>query len=109
MIQLSNLDLDDTSTLFSRRDVRDSSFQDTIIKVLCLGKHFQISVREKCGLKEDDDIAEQQIPTAFNEETDFLSEDNMNILKLHYMPCYWKAHKDFLDYVEGSMSRDSLI
>jgi hypothetical protein len=40
MIYLSNLELDELSSLFSRRDLRDSSFQDTIIKVLCLGKSF---------------------------------------------------------------------
>jgi hypothetical protein len=40
MIHLSNLELDELSSLFSRRDLRDSSFQDTIIKVLCLGKSF---------------------------------------------------------------------
>jgi hypothetical protein len=31
MIHLSNLELDELSSLFSRRDLRDSSFQDTII------------------------------------------------------------------------------
>jgi hypothetical protein len=40
MIYLSNLELDELSSLFSRRGLRDSSFQDTIIKVLCLGKSF---------------------------------------------------------------------
>jgi hypothetical protein len=40
MIHLSNLELDKISSLFSRRDLRDSSFQDTVIKVLCLGKSF---------------------------------------------------------------------
>jgi hypothetical protein len=35
MIHLSNLELDELSSLFSRRDLRDSSFQDTIIKILC--------------------------------------------------------------------------
>jgi hypothetical protein len=62
MIQFSNLDLDDISTVISRKDLRDSSFQDTIIKVLCLGKCFQISIREKFGLKEEGSIAKQQIP-----------------------------------------------
>jgi hypothetical protein len=38
MIHLSNLELDELSSLFSRRDLRDSSFQDTTIKVLCLRK-----------------------------------------------------------------------
>jgi hypothetical protein len=34
MIHLCNLELDELSSLFSRRDSQDSSFQDTIIKVL---------------------------------------------------------------------------
>jgi hypothetical protein len=38
MIHLPNLELDEFSSLFSRRDLRDSSFQDTIIKVFMLGK-----------------------------------------------------------------------
>jgi hypothetical protein len=61
MIQLSNLDLDDISNLFSRKDLCDSDFQDTTVKVLCLGKSFQISIREKCGLKENDDVTDQFI------------------------------------------------
>jgi hypothetical protein len=109
MIQLSNLDLDDISNLFSRKDLRDSDFQDTIVKVLCLGNCFQISIREKCGLKENDDVTDQFIPSTFNEETDFLSGNNMDVLKRHYMKCYWKVRKDFLDYLEDSMSQDSLI
>jgi hypothetical protein len=40
MIHLSNLKLNKLSSLFSRRDLRDLNFQDTIIKVLCLGKSF---------------------------------------------------------------------
>jgi hypothetical protein len=49
------------------------------------------------------------IPTTFNEETEFLSDSNTNSLKLHYTKFYWKARKDFLDYIEYSMSHDSLI
>ena len=48
-IQLSNLDLHDVSNLFSRKDLRDSTFQDIIIKVLCLGKCLQILIKEKSG------------------------------------------------------------
>jgi hypothetical protein len=40
MIHLSNLELDELSSLFTSRDLRGSSFQDTIIEVLCLGKSF---------------------------------------------------------------------
>jgi hypothetical protein len=46
MIHLSNLELDELSSLFSPRDLRDSSFQDTIIKVLCLGKSFLNLIKE---------------------------------------------------------------
>jgi hypothetical protein len=48
------------------------------------------------------------IPTTFNEETEFLSNSNLNSLKRHYMTFYWKVRKDFLDDIEDSMSHDSL-
>jgi hypothetical protein len=35
-------------------------------------------------LHEEDDIVEQMIPTTFHEETEYLIDDNLNILKLHY-------------------------
>jgi hypothetical protein len=57
MIHLSNLELDELISLFSRRDLRDSSFQDTIIKVLCLEKSFLNLIKENHGLHEDDVIA----------------------------------------------------
>jgi hypothetical protein len=41
--------------------------------------------------------------------TEFLSDSNTNSLKRHYMTFYWKVRKDFLDYIEDSMSHDSLI
>jgi hypothetical protein len=109
MIHLSNLELDELRSLFSHRDLRDSSFQDTIIKVFCLGKSFLNLIKENHGLHEDDIIAEHMIPTTFNEETEFLSDSNTTSLKRHYMTLYWKVRKDFLDYIEDSMSRDSLI
>jgi hypothetical protein len=71
MIHLPNLELDELSSLFSRRYLRYSSFQHTIIKVLCLGKSFLILIKENHGLNEDDVIAEHMIPTTFNEETEF--------------------------------------
>jgi hypothetical protein len=109
MIHLSNLELDELSSLFSRSDLRDSSFQDTIIKVLCLGKSFLNLIKQNHGLNEDDVIAEHMITTTFNEETEFLSDSNTNSLKRHYMTFYWKGLKDFLDFIEDSMSHDSLI
>jgi hypothetical protein len=109
MIHLSNLEIDKLSSLFSRRDLRDSSFQDTIIKVLCLGKSFFNLIKENHGLREDDVIAEHMIPTTLNEETELLSDSNLNSLKCHYMTFYRKVRKDFLDYLEDSMFHDSLI
>jgi hypothetical protein len=109
MIHLSNLELDELSRLFSRRDLRDSSFQDTIIKVLRLGKSFLNLIKENHGLHEDDVIAKHMIPTTYNEETEFLSDNNTNSLISHYMTFYWKVRKDFLEYIEDSMSHDSLI
>ena len=53
MIQLSNLDLHDVSNLFSRKGLPYSAFQDTIMKVLWLGKCFQILIKEKSGLNQD--------------------------------------------------------
>jgi hypothetical protein len=69
-------------------------------KVFCPGECFQISIRENFGLKEDGGIAEQQIPTIFNVETELLSEDNMSNLNRHYMSCYCKVRKDFLDFLK---------
>jgi hypothetical protein len=100
MIHLSNLESDELSSLFSRRDLRNSNFQDSIIKVLCLGMSFLNLIKENHGLDEDDVIAEHMIPTTFNEETEVLSDGNTNSLKRHYMAFYWKLRKDFLDYIE---------
>jgi hypothetical protein len=109
MIHLSNLELDELRSLFLRRDLENSSFQDKIIKVLYLGKSFLNLIKENHGLHEDDVIAEHIIPTTFNEETEFLTDNNLNSLKRHYMTFYWKVRKDFLDYIEDSISHDSLI
>jgi hypothetical protein len=96
MIHLSNLELDELSSLFSRKALKDSSFQDTIIKVLCLGNSFLNLIKENHGLHEDDDITEYMIPTKFNEETEFLSDSNLNSLKRHYMTFHLKVRKNFL-------------
>jgi hypothetical protein len=109
MVQLSNLDLEDVSKLFSRKDLRDSVFQDTIIKVLCLGKCFHHLIKEKSGLDENEDIPDHFIPDTFKQETDLLDKESMSIIKHHYIACYWQLHKTFLDYLEDSLSQDSLI
>jgi hypothetical protein len=88
MIHLSNLELDELSSLFSRKDLRGSSFQDAIIKFLCLGKSFLNQSKYIHGLHENDYFAEHMIPTTFNKETKFLSESNMNGLKRHCMTSY---------------------
>jgi hypothetical protein len=50
MIQLSDLDLHDFGNMFSHQDLQDSVFQDSIIKVICLGKCFKTLIKEKAGL-----------------------------------------------------------
>jgi hypothetical protein len=50
MIYLSNLE-GEVSSLFSRRDLRDSSFQGTIMMLLCLGKSLFNLIKENHGLQ----------------------------------------------------------
>jgi hypothetical protein len=107
MIHLSNLELDEVSSLFSRKDLLDLSFQDTIIKVLCLGKSFLNLIKENHGLHEDDVISEHMIPTVFHEVIKFLRDSNLNSLKRHYMTFYCNAREDYLDDIEDSMSHHS--
>jgi hypothetical protein len=66
-------------------------------------------IKENNGLHEHYVIVEHMIPTTFNEDTEFLSDSNTNSLKRHYMTFYWKVRKYFLDYIEDSISHDSLI
>jgi hypothetical protein len=49
------------------------------------------------------------IPTTFNEETEFLGDNNLNSLKYDYMTYHWKVRKDFLDKIEDSMSHGFII
>jgi hypothetical protein len=46
-------------------------------------------IKENHRLHVDDVIAEHEIPTTFNEETEFLIDSNTNSLKRHYMTFYW--------------------
>jgi hypothetical protein len=66
-------------------------------------------IKENYGLHDHDFIAEHMISTKFNEETKFLSDSNLNSLKRHYMTYYWRVHKDFLDYIDNSMSHNTLV
>jgi hypothetical protein len=95
--------------MFSRQDLRDSVFQDSIIKVICLGKCFKTLIQEKSGLDDDADVAKQLIPSTFEEETIFLSTENIETLRIHYMPSFWQIRKDFLNYLKDFTTQDSLI
>jgi hypothetical protein len=88
IILLSNLDLHDLGNMFSRQDLRDSVFQDFIIKVLCLAKCSKTLIKEKYGLHDDADVTERLIPSTFEEETNFLSTENIETLRIHYMARY---------------------
>jgi len=95
MTQLSNLDIHEVGNLFSRQDLQDSIFQDSVIKVLCLGKCFKMLIKEKSGLDEYTDVTEKLIPSTFEEETNLLNADGISTLKGHYMTYYWQIRKDF--------------
>jgi hypothetical protein len=109
MIQLSELAFHEVANLFPRQDLRESVFQDSVIKVLCLGRSFKLLIQEKAGLDEQTDIAKSLIPSTFEEETSFLDEDGMSKLKEHYMAYYRQMRKDFLDCLEDFVMQDSLI
>jgi hypothetical protein len=91
--------------MFSRQDLRDSVFQDSIIKVICLGKCFKMLIKEKSGSDDDADVTEQFIPSTFEEEINFPSPENIETLRIHYMARYWQIRKDFLNYLEDFTTR----
>jgi hypothetical protein len=68
MIQLSDLDLQNATSLFSRQDLCDPNFEDSIIKTLCLGKYFRLVLKEIHGLGEHGDILGQLITLTLSEE-----------------------------------------
>jgi hypothetical protein len=108
IIQLSNLNLHDLGNMFSRQDLRDSVFQDSIIKVISLGKCFKTLTKERSGLDNDADVTERLTPFTFEEETNFLSTENIETLRIHYMARYWQIQKDFLNYLEDFTTQDYL-
>jgi hypothetical protein len=93
MIQISNLDLHDFGNMISRQDLRDSVFQNSIIKVICLGKCFKLLIKDKSGLDDDADVSEQLIPSTFEKETNFLSTERIKTLRIHYLARYWEIQK----------------
>jgi hypothetical protein len=109
IIQLSNLNLHDLGNTFSRQVLRDSVFQDSIIKVLCLGECFKTLIKEKSGLNNDADVTERLIPSTFDDETNFSTTENIETLRIHNMTRYWQIRKDFLNYLEDFTTQNSLI
>jgi hypothetical protein len=88
MIQLFNLEHHEFGNLFSRQDFRDSVFQDSIIKVLCLGEFFKLLIKEKFELHEHIELPDKLILSTFEDETNLLDSDTMLILNLHYIIHY---------------------
>jgi hypothetical protein len=109
MIQLSELDFHDVVSLIPRQDLRELVFQDSVIKVLCLGRSFKLLIKEKAGLNEQTGVVKSLIPSTFEEETSFLHEDGMSKLNEHDMAYYWQMKKDFLDYLKDFVTQDSLM
>jgi hypothetical protein len=106
MIQQSDQDLHDITSLFSRQDLRDPQFQDSIIK---LGMCFKLVLKEIHDLGEHDNIPMKLIPSTFSEKNTFLDTDNILILKRHYMKYYVQLRKELLDHLEDLMTQDSLV
>jgi hypothetical protein len=48
------------------------------------GKVLKTLIKEKSGLDDEADVAEQLIPSTFEEETNFLSTDSIETLRMHY-------------------------
>ena len=48
-------------------------------------------------------------PIYLSRRNRLLDEGSMLLLKNHYAACYWLLRKSFLDYLEDSISQDSLI
>ena len=68
MIQMSNLDLNDVIASFLFKDLRESDFQETMMKLLRLGKCFQLLIKERSGLSKDEELPSHLIPTTFKED-----------------------------------------
>jgi hypothetical protein len=54
-----------------------------------MGKSFQVIIKEKSGLSEDEEISEKVIPSTFNEETAMLDNEGMLMLKRACVDYYW--------------------
>jgi hypothetical protein len=104
MIQLSDQHLHGITSLFSRQDLRDPNFQNSIIKTLCLGKCFKLVLKEIHGLGEHDNILIKLMPSTFSEENMFLVTDNILTLKRHYMKYYVHLRKELLDHLKDLMT-----
>jgi hypothetical protein len=89
MIQLSNLDFLHASSMFTRKDRRDSNFQETIMKVICLVESFQVLIKAKYGLNKDEKIPEKLFPSTFKEETVMLYNEGMLKLRRTCVGFYW--------------------
>ena len=83
------------SSPYSRKDLHDS---DTIMRALCLGKCFQLLIKEKSGLCRDEELPNHLIPSTFKEEIFILNDEGVLMLKQVYFSSYWQLRKDFLDF-----------
>jgi hypothetical protein len=68
-----------------------------------------VIIKEINELDDDADVTKQLIPSTFEEETNLLSTENIETLRIHYMAYYWQVRKDFLSYFEDFTTQDSLI
>ena len=60
------------------------------MKVLCLGKCFQLLIKERSGLSKDEELPSHLIPTTFKEETSILEDEGILLLRQVYFSSYWQ-------------------
>jgi hypothetical protein len=59
-----------------------------------------LEIKETNGLGEHDEVPEKLIPSAFSEDNAVLGQDNLAILRRHYIKCYLQLRRELLDFLE---------
>jgi hypothetical protein len=68
--------------VFSRLDLRNSVFQDSITILSCLGNFLKQLIQQKFEFCKHNEVKGILIPYIFEEETKFLDSDTMSILNV---------------------------
>jgi hypothetical protein len=71
----TSVDLDEVGNLVSHQDIRDSVFQNSIIKESYLGMLLTMPIIQRSGTDNQADVPENLISSTFEEGLNFLLED----------------------------------